>query len=107
MASMMLFCASTISAILGSAYLDGRLVSDNFANGSPWEIGLKQFMIPGMERELVVRIAPLQQHAAVLRYFPGKMIPRAANDGTIPIEVYSIAAIPEYHAMLALNGEAS
>ncbi|HLZ81225.1 MAG TPA: hypothetical protein VKP04_06300, partial [Ktedonobacteraceae bacterium] len=92
---------------VGSAYLDGHLVSDHFANGSSWEIGLKRFMLPGMEQELVVRISPLQQNSALLRYFSDKIVLPAATDGSIPVEVYSITAIPEYHAALTQMGEAS
>jgi len=90
---------------MGNAYLDGHLVSDHFANGSPWKIGLKRYMIPGMERELVVRISPFPQDAAQLRYFSGKRVPPAATDGIIPIEVHLITAIAEYHTRLTLTGE--
>ncbi len=27
----------------GEAYIDGKLVGDNFYNGTPWEIGLNRF----------------------------------------------------------------
>ncbi len=92
---------------MGNAYLDGHLVSDHFANGSPWEIGLKRFLAPGMERELVVHFSPFQQDAAHLRYFTGKSVPLAREGGMIPVEVYEITTIPEYHAMLTLRGKGS
>jgi hypothetical protein len=90
---------------MGHAYLDGHLVSDHFANGSPWEIGLKRFLLPGMERELVVHLSPFRQNAAQLRYFTGKSVPAASDDGMIPVEVYAVVAIPEYHTMLTLQAK--
>lgn len=85
---------------VGNAYLDGQLVSDHFANGSPWEIGLKRFMLPGADRELIVRISPLQQNASTLRYFPHNTALHPASDGTFQVEAHSIAVVPEYHAAL-------
>ena len=84
----------------GHAYLDGQLVSDHFANGLPWEIGLKRFVDATREREMVVHFSPLRQDASALRYFPTGMAFRPADDGTAEIEIRSITAIPEYHAIL-------
>ncbi|HEY7414175.1 MAG TPA: beta-galactosidase, partial [Ktedonobacteraceae bacterium] len=84
----------------GQAYLDGRLVSDHFANGHlPWEIGLKRFVTVGTERELVIRISPLHQNAPVLRYFPDNIELQAGEDGTYQVKVQEIAVIPEYHVV--------
>ena len=85
---------------VGSAYLDGSLVSDHFANGSPWEFGLKRFMVPGTDRELIVRISPLQQNATTLHYFPPDTVLQSVSDGTFQVEVHSITVVPEYHAVL-------
>ncbi|MDE5699174.1 MAG: beta-galactosidase, partial [Lachnospiraceae bacterium] len=46
---------------IGTAFIDGRMIHDNFANGAVWEIGLKDF-----ERELetaciTVYIVPLKE----------------------------------------------
>lgn len=84
----------------GNAYLDGRLIADHFANGSPWEIGLKRFLLPGTDRELIIRISPLLQHAPVLRYFPQDIAWQPAGDGTLKVVVNSITVIPEYHVSL-------
>ncbi len=85
----------------GQAYLDGRLVSDHFANGHlPWEIGLKRFVTPETERELIIRISPLHQNNPVLRYFPDNMELQAAQDGTVQVKVQEIAVIAEYHMAL-------
>lgn len=84
----------------GQAYLDGRLVGDHFANGQPWEIGLKRFVTPGTERELIIRISPLRQNTPVLRYFPDTIELQPAKDGTFQVKVQEIAVIPEYHVVL-------
>jgi hypothetical protein len=90
---------------MGHAYLDGRLVSDHFANGLPWEIGLKRFVTTGAGQELILHISPLQRNAAALRYFPTGMTFRPAADGTSVIEVHSITALPEYHVVLTQRSE--
>ncbi len=91
---------------MGHAYLDGQLVSDHFANGLPWEIGLKRFIDPARERELIVHFSPLRHDASALRYFPTGMAFRPADDdgvsnGTPAIEVRSITALPEYSVILS------
>lgn len=50
---------------IGNAFIDGRMIHDNFANGAVWEIGLKDF-----ERELksdciTIHIVPLKKGANV------------------------------------------
>jgi hypothetical protein len=84
---------------MGHAYLNGRLVSDHFANGLPWEIGLKRFVSDETARELIVRLSPLRSNAAALRYFPTGMAFRP-TDGDSTIEVKSIQVHPEYHVVL-------
>jgi beta-galactosidase len=90
---------------VGHAYLDGHLVNDHFANGLPWEIGLKRFVIPGEERELVLRISPLQRNSTALSYFPTGMTFRPVDDGNAVSEVHAITALPEYHITLARRSE--
>lgn len=43
---------------IGQAFINGKLVHDHFCNGLPWELGLKRFMTPGRDLELVIRIVP-------------------------------------------------
>jgi hypothetical protein len=90
---------------VGHMYLDGRLVSDHFANGQPWEIGLKRFINPGEARELVLRISPLQRNSSALNYFPTGMAFRPVADGSAVSEIHSITALPEYHLILAQRSE--
>lgn len=90
---------------VGHAYLDGHLVNDHFANGLPWEIGLKRFTLPGKASELLIRISPLQRNASALHYFPTGMAFRPVIDGTAVSEVRAIEALTEYHATLAQRSE--
>lgn len=87
---------------MGHAYLDGRLVSDHFSHGSPWEIGLKRFVAPERDQELIIRLSPLRPDTAARRYFPTGMAFRPIEDGTALLTVNSITLVPEYHVTLAL-----
>jgi hypothetical protein len=83
-------------------FLDGRLIADNFANGTTWEIGLKRFVSATEERELIVRISPLRGSAKTTSYSPTGMAFafRPIADGSEVREVTSIIADPEYHFIL-------
>lgn len=50
---------------IGSAFLDGRLIHDNFCSGAPWEIGLRDFAQRLDGGEMTVYIAPLREGARV------------------------------------------
>lgn len=89
---------------MGHAYLDGKLMSDHFANGLPWEIGLKRFLSQ-KERELLIHLSPLTSDAAVLRYFPTGMAFRPSVDDTAGVEVRSLTLLPHYSSSLALLDE--
>jgi hypothetical protein len=90
---------------VGHAYQNGRLIHDHFANGLPWEIGLKRFVIPGEKCELILRISPLKSDAAALSYFPTGMTFRPVVDGNAVSEVRSITVLPAYHLTLARRFE--
>ena len=87
---------------MGHAYLDGRLVSDHFSHGSPWEIGLKRFVAPERDQELIIRLSPLRPDAAARRYFPTGMAFRPIEDGTALLTIHSVTLVPEYQVILAL-----
>lgn len=50
---------------IGNAFIDGRMIHDNFANGAVWEIGLKDFMQELKEECITVYIAPIKEGANV------------------------------------------
>ena len=71
-------------------YLDNRLLTDNFYNGKPFEIGLKRFAPEIYRKELTIRILPLQKDVPV--YFPQTALPDFAGANSylsLPsVEVY-------------------
>jgi hypothetical protein len=54
-------------------YLDGKLLTDNFYNGKPFELGLKRFAPDIYNKKLTVHILPLPKKAPV--YLPSTACP--------------------------------
>ena len=80
---------------IGSAFIDGKLVSDNFCNGTPWEIGVKQIeSLP--EKELFVSITPIVKQGKTRGYVPTGMAFAPDAGETHIAEIGTITAIPEY-----------
>lgn len=50
---------------IGNAFLNGRLVHDNFANGAAWEIGLKDLAEELKKDCLTIAIVPLKEGVSV------------------------------------------
>lgn len=46
---------------IGHAFIDGRMISDNFCNGDIWEIGLKDFEAELEKHEMTIYITPLKE----------------------------------------------
>ena len=53
------------SGDIGHAFIDGRLVNDNFANGAVWEIGLKDFEKDLADEDMTIYITPLKEGVKV------------------------------------------
>jgi hypothetical protein len=81
---------------IGSAFIDGKLVHDNFYNGSAWEIGLKQIDANIAEKELFLRITPASANAGGLRYVPTGMAFRPDESENGIAVIRRITLIPEY-----------
>jgi hypothetical protein len=78
----------------GSAYLDGDLIADNFANGTPWEIGLKRFSPRSCETELILVITPRNNPIRVTYTSMAAM--NVAVDKDKAATVHAVRAIPQY-----------
>lgn len=50
---------------IGHAFIDGRMINDNFSNGATWEIGLRNFAKDLEENPLTIYITPLKEGAKV------------------------------------------
>ena len=46
---------------IGNAFINGRMIHDNFANGAVWEIGLKDFEQELKQECITVYIVPLKE----------------------------------------------
>ena len=85
---------------VGRAYLDGRLVADDFYYGRPWEIGLKRFAPEILEKGLLLKFLPLSQDAPI--YIAPEHRPDFGEAGEI-LQVRSIRAAVEYECLVALK----
>ena len=73
-------------------YVDGKLLTDNFYNGSPWVIGLDR--IPRQQWDkLELKILPLHEHAPI--YLPEKAWP-AFPAGAPVARLNDVQVLPEY-----------
>ena len=52
---------------VGYAFIDGKLINDNFNNGTTWEIGLKKFEKELIEKGMYLYITPLKKGGIVKR----------------------------------------
>lgn len=50
---------------IAHAFLNSRMISDNFHNGAPWEIGLRELAGELREEPMVIAITPLKEGANV------------------------------------------
>ncbi len=87
---------------IGHAFIGGRLVHDNFYNGSIWEIGLRRFAPDLAHQEMVIRITPIVPHAGGERYVPTGMAFRPDGDETPIARIRAITAVPEYRVPIHL-----
>ena len=91
------------SGDIGSCFADGKLVNDNFYNGTLWELGLKQILKEQDTDQLFFLITPKHGNAkrpsetsAAMAYVPD-------SHETGEAVIHAIRAIPEYRFELALT----
>ncbi len=90
------------SGDIGNCFADGKLVSDNFHNGTRWELELKQIRKERQTDQLYFLITPTRRSvqqpsetSAAMAYIPG-------STETGMAVIHAIQAIPEYRFELAL-----
>jgi hypothetical protein len=64
---------------IGRAYINDRLVNDDFYFGRVWEIGLKRFAPEALEKGLTLKILPLRKDAPI--YLPKDRWPSFGETG--------------------------
>lgn len=79
---------------LGSLFLGGRLIADNYNNGTPWRIGLKRFWPEALAQGLVVRFWPLRK--GQMQNISTPMANRMEFEGEEDWRLQSFTVIPEY-----------
>jgi len=88
---------------IGQAYIDGKLVHDNFYNGTSWEIGLRQLEQKIDGEELLILIVPIEKHSGGQRYIQTGMAFRPDSDTERIASIDQIILVPEYKTPLHLS----
>jgi hypothetical protein len=70
-----------------------RLLTDNFFNGTKWQIGMKRFLSGSAPATFSLQVLPLSQKAPIF-FEPGKQ-PKFDSDGQAGV-MDSVEAVPEY-----------
>jgi beta-galactosidase len=89
---------------VGSAFIDGRLVADDFSNGEPWEIGLERFRPAIEEKGISVHVTPRREGTVVFR--ESAMALQRELIGREVAEIRSITAIVEREVVVAVEDAA-
>ncbi len=81
---------------IGQAYIDGKLVHDNFYNGTGWEIGLRHLEQKRGTKDLLIMIVPIEKQLGTQRYVPTGMAFRPDLDAEHIAHIDQITLVPEY-----------
>ena len=76
-------------------YAGGRLVTDDFYHGKPWEIGLQRILRSDLDAGLELKILPLRKDAPI--FFSASARPEFGADGEA-LALREVLAIPVYRA---------
>ena len=82
------------SGDIGYAFINGKLIHDNFCNNNPWNIGLKEFQKELMEYEIDIYISPLKTGCRISSDSP--MAARSEVYDEAVAEILSIKAQPVF-----------
>ena len=84
---------------VGGLYLGGRLIADNYNNGTHWRVGLKRFLPEALADGLVLRLWPWQK--GQMRNTSTPMSNRMEFVGEESLHLRSFYVIPEYAIRLS------
>jgi hypothetical protein len=79
---------------VGSLYLAGRLIADNYNNGRPWRVGLRRFLPEALAHGLVARFWPLREGQIQNTSTP--MAQSMEFEGKEMFHLHAFTVIPEY-----------
>lgn len=83
---------------VGNAFIDGRLINDNFYNGTTWEIGLKRFYPEVIDKEIYFYVKPLKNGEYIT--IDSAMDLKTKFVGETIAQIDNIEAVPEYRVMI-------
>jgi hypothetical protein len=81
---------------IGSLFIDGKMVADNFYNGAVWEIGLRRFMRASEPTEILIQITPLRSRGDAPRLIATGMAFRPDTVGEGMVAIHHVSAVPQY-----------
>jgi beta-galactosidase len=95
-ASIGMFLRIAYEGDIARLYVDDKLLTDNFYNGTPWLIGLDR--VPDQQWDkLELKILPLREHAPI--YLPEKAWP-AFPAGAPAARLKDVQVLPEYEIVV-------
>ena len=87
---------------VGHAFIDGRLIADNFCNGTPWEIGLGNLRPRVEHKQICIRITPRREGTLVVQ--ESGMALQQTLKGREVAEIRSVTATPVREARVVARG---
>jgi hypothetical protein len=78
----------------------GRLITDDFYHGAPWEIGLQDISAADLKEGLDLQILPLRADAPI--YLAGEARPAIPPKEQI-VRLTDVRAVPEYRVVAVLR----
>lgn len=85
---------------IGNAFVDGELISDNFYNGSVWEIGLKSAWNPGKGNKITFVLNPVKKNVKI--DVSSTMAGRLEKAEEAMAELRSVRIIPIHEAVFKI-----
>lgn len=83
------------------AFTNGTMISDNFCNGSTWEIGLREVWSPTMGNEITLLITPLKKNSKV--NVSSTMAGRVEENDAMTASLQSVTLQPVEEIVLTLR----
>jgi beta-galactosidase len=81
-------------------YANGRLITDDFYHGTPWEIGLSDIPAADLKQGLDLQILPLRADAPI--YLAAEAKPTIPPQGQL-VNVADVRLVPDYRATAVLR----
>jgi hypothetical protein len=94
------FLRITYIGDIARVYAGGKLATDDFYKGTPFEFALRRLSTPDTDQTLQLQILPLRKDAPI--YLPGRENIHFPPSGQI-VELQGVEVAPEYQATAELG----